>query len=341
MSRGLGFALAEEYLKRGWYVVATERARTTSKLHDLLGAAEDRLEIETVDVVYPGCASNTAANASTSPKHHAQMRQNRPGATLRVHAANLQGNDWITSDQRIRGVTVWAACIGLPPPMGIRRHMFQPRGQNMNLQRKSVALAFIGVFIYPGVALAQPVAEKPDWKVGDYWEFRQATKKPGIGSDEETTWSRRIEGFLPNDRIQIRFENGKIEQYDSALNFIFVREGIEDQIRILAQYPLKAGAEWTFARKAGSMAGTENGSAKIVAYESITVPAGTFACYRIDSVADYANKAYSEHRVWNRWYCPEVKWIAKERLETTIRHPINPGGTTVATSELVKFTPGK
>jgi NAD(P)-dependent dehydrogenase (short-subunit alcohol dehydrogenase family) len=52
-SRGLGFALAEEYLKRGWHVVATERNRTTSKLHDLLGSAEDRLEIETVDINYP------------------------------------------------------------------------------------------------------------------------------------------------------------------------------------------------------------------------------------------------------------------------------------------------
>jgi hypothetical protein len=31
-SRGLGFALAEEYLERGWHVVATERSRTTSKL---------------------------------------------------------------------------------------------------------------------------------------------------------------------------------------------------------------------------------------------------------------------------------------------------------------------
>jgi NAD(P)-dependent dehydrogenase (short-subunit alcohol dehydrogenase family) len=52
-SRGLGFALAAEYLKRGWHVVATERVRATSKLHELLRAAEDRLEIETVDVAYP------------------------------------------------------------------------------------------------------------------------------------------------------------------------------------------------------------------------------------------------------------------------------------------------
>jgi NAD(P)-dependent dehydrogenase (short-subunit alcohol dehydrogenase family) len=52
-SRGLGFGLAEEYLKRGWHVVATERNRTTSKLHDLLGSTEVRLEIETVDINYP------------------------------------------------------------------------------------------------------------------------------------------------------------------------------------------------------------------------------------------------------------------------------------------------
>ncbi len=52
-SRGLGFALAEEYLKRGWQVVATERNRTTSKLRSLVGASDRRLEVETVDIVYP------------------------------------------------------------------------------------------------------------------------------------------------------------------------------------------------------------------------------------------------------------------------------------------------
>jgi NAD(P)-dependent dehydrogenase (short-subunit alcohol dehydrogenase family) len=52
-SRGLGLALTEEYLKRGWHVVATERNRTTSKLRGLLGTSDGRLEIETVDIVYP------------------------------------------------------------------------------------------------------------------------------------------------------------------------------------------------------------------------------------------------------------------------------------------------
>src|SRR5437763_16002567 len=52
-SRGLGFALAEEYLMRGWHVVATKRDSTTSKLHDLLRAAQGRLEIATVDITDP------------------------------------------------------------------------------------------------------------------------------------------------------------------------------------------------------------------------------------------------------------------------------------------------
>ena len=52
-SRGLGFGLAEEYVKRGWHVVATERHAGASKLHSLLEAAVDRLEIKTVDIDFP------------------------------------------------------------------------------------------------------------------------------------------------------------------------------------------------------------------------------------------------------------------------------------------------
>ncbi|WP_158884999.1 SDR family NAD(P)-dependent oxidoreductase [Rhodanobacter sp. L36] len=52
-SRGLGLALAEEYLKRGWDVVATERAGSKSGLHDLAQSHGERLEIEKVDIVDP------------------------------------------------------------------------------------------------------------------------------------------------------------------------------------------------------------------------------------------------------------------------------------------------
>jgi NAD(P)-dependent dehydrogenase (short-subunit alcohol dehydrogenase family) len=48
-SRGLGFAMAQEYLARGWRVIATGRPDSTDKLRQLGGA----LEIETVDITEP------------------------------------------------------------------------------------------------------------------------------------------------------------------------------------------------------------------------------------------------------------------------------------------------
>jgi NAD(P)-dependent dehydrogenase (short-subunit alcohol dehydrogenase family) len=52
-SRGLGFALAEEYIKRGWHVTATERGRASPKLHGLVKDSGGRLETETVDINHP------------------------------------------------------------------------------------------------------------------------------------------------------------------------------------------------------------------------------------------------------------------------------------------------
>jgi NAD(P)-dependent dehydrogenase (short-subunit alcohol dehydrogenase family) len=52
-SRGLGFALAVEYLKRGWEVVATERDGRRSGLHDLAKPRDGRLDVERVDIDHP------------------------------------------------------------------------------------------------------------------------------------------------------------------------------------------------------------------------------------------------------------------------------------------------
>ena len=64
-SRGLGLALAEEYLKRGWDVVATERAASRSGLHKLMEACPGRLEIETVDILHPDQVSALRARLAS------------------------------------------------------------------------------------------------------------------------------------------------------------------------------------------------------------------------------------------------------------------------------------
>jgi NAD(P)-dependent dehydrogenase (short-subunit alcohol dehydrogenase family) len=53
-SRGLGYAMAEEYLRRGWRVVGTIRGEGRARLHDLADSSEGRVEIETVDINFAG-----------------------------------------------------------------------------------------------------------------------------------------------------------------------------------------------------------------------------------------------------------------------------------------------
>ncbi len=52
-SRGLGYAMAEEFLNRGWNVVGTVRGDARTSLHDLAQRAAGRIEIENVDITLP------------------------------------------------------------------------------------------------------------------------------------------------------------------------------------------------------------------------------------------------------------------------------------------------
>ena len=53
-SRGLGHAMAAEFVRRGWDVVATVRdPATRTPLHDLADAHPDRVDVETLDIDDP------------------------------------------------------------------------------------------------------------------------------------------------------------------------------------------------------------------------------------------------------------------------------------------------
>ena len=52
-SRGLGYAMAAEFLKRGWNVVGTVRGNTRTELHDLADEHQGRVQIESLDITEP------------------------------------------------------------------------------------------------------------------------------------------------------------------------------------------------------------------------------------------------------------------------------------------------
>jgi hypothetical protein len=202
-------------------------------------------------------------------------------------------------------------------------------------------MAFFGAIALLGwttAAYAQSSGEKPKIVVGDQWEFTRSATPPGGSS----TWSREVIEVPGDDRLRVKLETGTLADYDGAMDFM--PEGRLDFRRQLVAYPLTVGKEWPIDRRFTNPGTSETGKAKVAAQEQITVPAGTFQCYRIEAESSTVNKAnYSARRIWKRWYCPDVKWIAKEVLESTIFDRNNPGanGMTVETSELVRFTPGK
>jgi NAD(P)-dependent dehydrogenase (short-subunit alcohol dehydrogenase family) len=52
-SRGLGYAMVEELLRRDWNVVGTVRGPARTQLHELAERSPGRIEIETVDITIP------------------------------------------------------------------------------------------------------------------------------------------------------------------------------------------------------------------------------------------------------------------------------------------------
>jgi NAD(P)-dependent dehydrogenase (short-subunit alcohol dehydrogenase family) len=52
-SRGLGYAMAEEFLKRDWNVVGTVRGPARTPLDELAQRSPGRIEVETVDITMP------------------------------------------------------------------------------------------------------------------------------------------------------------------------------------------------------------------------------------------------------------------------------------------------
>jgi NAD(P)-dependent dehydrogenase (short-subunit alcohol dehydrogenase family) len=91
-SRGLGLGLAEEYLKRGWRVVATVRASGRSPLHDLMAQADGRLEIAAVDI-------NEPAQIDALSKH----LEGRAFDLLFVNAGVSNGPDETVADVSTEG----------------------------------------------------------------------------------------------------------------------------------------------------------------------------------------------------------------------------------------------
>lgn len=99
-------------------------------------------------------------------------------------------------------------------------------------------------------------------------------------------------------------------------------------------WPLYLGKTWTATytyndRLQGMTVGPVNSEYRVVAYENVTVPAGTWKAFKIESEAP--SSAFS-----TVWYVPDIKLIVKRINETAIGNPL---GRTKLVYEIIDYTP--
>jgi hypothetical protein len=176
-------------------------------------------------------------------------------------------------------------------------------------------------------------AAKPTLSVGEQWVFKQTTD-----AGKEITWSRRIVAVGADGVVDVQTAPDKTQQFDAAWNFIDPRGA--DYNRTPYKFPMKVGAEWSFSAKAGTAVAMENrNSYKVVAYEPVTVPAGTFDCFKVEGTSDTTLKAYNYTMHETYWYCPKVNFIGKVQRETTTRTRDTGSSHEKTESVLTSYTP--
>jgi len=184
---------------------------------------------------------------------------------------------------------------------------------------RSCRLAMLLVAWVCPLALAQEAADKPAPKVGDRWVFEQ-TLKAAPGGDSSMRRSFQVAEVLP-DRITMVGGNGQSFQFDASLNPIDPK-GAEYAVTAL-KFPLSVGSEWKYTARAGENGRDErSGTYKVAAFEAVTVPAGTFDCFRVDGEwqmigFSFNSKVFTVRGREKIWYCPKINIYAKRSSDFT------------------------
>ena len=195
------------------------------------------------------------------------------------------------------------------------------------------ALAIVSAALTsPGFA---QTADKPTVNVGDAWSYAQTTD---TGKEtKETSWTRRVVA-VGADGFDVQIGD-KTYRFDPAGNFVDPK-GAEYQ-RTIYEFPMQVGAEWTYSARFGTqVVMDQRGSYKVVAFEPLTVPAGTFDCFKVEGKAEAAYKASYQQQVRETyWYCPKVNGVAKLSRETATTSRDSPSSREKVEQVLTKYAP--
>lgn len=163
-------------------------------------------------------------------------------------------------------------------------------------------VSLIILLMMPGISFSgDPAADRPTYFEGDYWTLVNKNNSKEIKHS-----------FLREEEDKIVCS---LNESDRTRDFYFTAKmkrlpvGYPDPI---IDVPLTVGKKWDYQfQKEGGQQDKIRAQYKVEAYESVSVPAGTFHAFKITSISEGTSKKITMTQKDQYWYCPEVKYIIK------------------------------
>lgn len=183
----------------------------------------------------------------------------------------------------------------------------------------SALLALLLFVLYP--IYAADVADVPQFKVNDTWKYGQID----LWKNERIKgWTHTV--YSVEDQVVMA---GVDEQTGKFRNFYTLEGNPKGSARrtyqphmLLLSFPLSVGKSWGAEYDLLRSDGRDNHvtmSVKVLAFEKVTVPAGTFDAFKLKYHAYYRRQGEkgtgTQDSVY--WYAPAVKRIVKEEYRET------------------------
>jgi hypothetical protein len=179
-----------------------------------------------------------------------------------------------------------------------------------SLLRSLISVAMLAAMSSISVTVLAQTADRPTLKVGDRWEYEVHVGSSRVKSIGR---SREITAVTPD---QIRgTENGSAFVMSTDLNNVESPVRKDSDLRLLS-FPLEVGKKWSFSdqfvdKSLGDVEGRSDGTVEVVGYEKVSVPAGEFDAFKMQTDAKRASGGARAEESWTYWYSPAVRAVVK------------------------------
>ena len=187
------------------------------------------------------------------------------------------------------------------------------------LHRATLAPLMIAVLLAATTGLAHSAGEKaeaPQLRIGDRWKYEQKDRRTGLKESASTRTvstisTSLIEGAENDGTFKMTPELNPIESTTLV---------VTGEPRFLT-FPLEVGKKWdlkyNFANKTNESKGRVKQDVEVMAYEKVTVTAGSFDAFRIESKGFWNNDTTraSGRSKSVYWYAPAARTVVRTEYE--------------------------